>query len=179
MTFRQCVSAQFNKTPSNKKTSSNPDKGKGKQADISRVPPPIPLRLSKSVLAKSNFFKKNIPVDSNSQDNKQSYAQASKSNIMEIFKIKDAFPKLSLDKVSEIHNAMSKSSQKGKLKINMMTQGPSRKQIIILMGSNNVERVMAQSNIANINRRFKDIKSETSVDFMCSDNKGIVVTTTR
>ena len=98
---------------------------------------------------------------------------------MEIFKIKDAFPKLSLDKVSEIHNAMSKSSQKGKLKINMMTQGPSRKQIIILMGSNNVERVMAQSNIANINRRFKDIKSETSVDFMCSDNKGIVVTTTR
>jgi len=38
---------------------------------------------------------------------------------------------------------------------------------------------MTQSNthITNINKWFKNIKSETLVDFMCSDNKRIVVTT--
>ena len=98
---------------------------------------------------------------------------------MEIFKIKNVFSKLSLDKISGIHNAMNKSSQKGKLKINMITKSPFRKQIIILMGSNNVEKVIVQSYmcIANINRQFKDIKSETSVDFIYSDDKKIVVTT--
>ena len=73
---------------------------------------------------------------------------------------------------------MSKSSQKDKPKINMITKDFSRKQIIIPMESNNVEKIMVQSNIyiANINRQSKDIKSETSVEFMYSDNKGIVVT---
>jgi len=100
---------------------------------------------------------------------------------MEIFKIKNVFSKLSLDKISGIHNAMNKSSQKGKLKINMITKSPFRKQIIILMGSNNVEKVIVQSYmcIANINRQFKDIKSETSVDFIYSDDKKIVVTTNK
>jgi len=60
-----------------------------------------------------------------------------------------------------------------------MTKGLSRKQIIILMGLNNVERVITQSNthIANINRWFKNIKSKTLVNFIYSDNKRIVVTT--
>jgi len=100
---------------------------------------------------------------------------------MEIFKIKNVFSKLSLDKISGIHNAMNKSSQKGKLKINIITKSPFRKQIIILMGSNNVEKVIVQSYmcIANINRQFKDIKSETSVDFIYSDDKKIVVTTNK
>ena len=60
----------------------------------------------------------------------------------------------------------------------MITKDFSRKQIIIPMESNNVEKIMVQSNIyiANINRQSKDIKSETSVEFIYSDNKGIVVT---
>ena len=170
MTFRQYIFTQFNKTPSNK-TLFNLDKGKGKQTDISRVPPPIFLKLSKSILAKSKFFfKKNILVNSNSQDNKQLYTQVSKNN-----------PKLSLDNVSEIYNIISKSSQKGKQKINMTTKHLSRKQIVIYMGSNNVERVIVQSNthIANINRQFKNIKSKISVNFMHSDNKGIVINTNK
>ena len=76
-------------------------------------------------------------------DNK-SYAQVSRDNIKEIFKIKDAFPNLSLDKVLKIHNVMNKLLQKSKPKLNMITKGSSRKQIIILMGTNNVERVMVQ-----------------------------------
>jgi len=42
----------------------------------------------------------------------KSYAQASRNNIKEIFKIKDTFSKLFLNKVLEIHNVMNKLSQK-------------------------------------------------------------------
>ena len=90
----------------------------------------------------------------------KSYTQASRNNIKEIFKIKDIFSKLFLNKVLEIHNVINKLSQKSKAKLNITTKGSSRKQIIIFMGTNNTKRVMVQSNIyiTNINRLFKDIK---------------------
>ena len=58
-----------------------------------------------------------------------------------------------------------------------MTKGLSRKQIIIPMESNNMERIMTQSNvyIANINQQLKYIKSETLVDFMYFKNKIIII----
>ena len=55
--FRQCVSLQFNKIPTKNITTSKP--AKNKQADISRVHLPIYFRFSKSMLAKSKFYKKN------------------------------------------------------------------------------------------------------------------------
>ena len=55
-TFRQCVSAQFNRTSANNMPSKKPSKSK--QADMTRIPPPIPPRPSKSVLSKSKFYKK-------------------------------------------------------------------------------------------------------------------------
>jgi len=90
----------------------------------------------------------------------KSYAQASRNNIKEIFKIKNTFSKLFLNKVLEIHNTMNKLSQKSKAKLNITTKGSSRKQIIISIGINNTERVIVQSNIyiTNINRLLKDIK---------------------
>ena len=90
----------------------------------------------------------------------KSYAQASRNNIKEIFKIKNIFSKLFLNKVLEIYNVMNKLSQKSKVKINITTKDSFRKQIIIFMGTNNTKRVMVQSNIyiTNINRLFKDIK---------------------
>lgn len=62
-----------------------------------------------------------------------------------------------------------------------MTKDPSRKQIIIPMGTNNVERVMVQSNIhiANINQHFKDIKSKVSANYIWFDNKSIIVITNK
>jgi len=48
-TFRQYVLAQFNNISTSIPKSI---KSKGKQADISRISPPISLRLSKSILAK-------------------------------------------------------------------------------------------------------------------------------
>ena len=40
---------------------------------------------------------------------------------------------------------------------------------------------MAKSNtyIANINRLLKDIKSDILADFICSDNKGTIITTNK
>ena len=65
-----------------------------------------------------------------------------KGNIKEIFKIRDAFSKLFLDKVSEIHNVINKLLQKSKPKLSMTTEDLFRKQIIIPMETNNVERVI-------------------------------------
>lgn len=49
------------------------------------------------------------------------------------------------------------------------------------MGVNNAERVIVQSNayIANINRLFKDIKSQISADFIFSDKNSLVVITNK
>ena len=90
----------------------------------------------------------------------KSYAQALRNNIKEIFKIKNIFSKLFLNKVLEIYNVMNKLSQKSKAKLNITTKGSFRKQIIIFMGTNNTKTVIVQSNIyiTNINRLFKDIK---------------------
>ena len=63
----------------------------------------------------------------------------------------------------------------------MITKSPLYKQIIISIGSNNVERVMAQSNVhvTNITRSLKDIKLEVVVDFIRFDNKDIIITTNK
>jgi len=99
--------------------------------------------------------------------------QISKNNIKEIVKIKDTFPKLSFDKVTEIHKVINNSNQKDKPKFNIMTKGLSIKQIIIFTSTNNAKIVTAQSNthIANINRLLKEVKSEISVNYIHSDNK--------
>ena len=136
--------------------------------NISRTFLPIPPRPSKNILAKSKFFKRNPIIDSVNKSNNQSYAQALKGDIKEIFKIKDAFFKLSLDNVSETHNVINKSSQKDKLKFSMTTKDFCRKQIIIPLETNNVERVLAQSNayIININWLLKDIKFEVFANYI-------------
>jgi len=73
---------------------------------------------------------------------------------------------------------MFNSNQRSKLKINITTKEPSRKQIIISMSLNNMDRVIAQSNvhILNINCLLKDIKSEICADFICFNNGEIIIT---
>ena len=80
--------------------------------------------------------------------------------------IKDTFLKLLSIKVNEIHKVMNNSTQKDKPKIKIITKSPSIKQIIIFMGTNNSERIIAQTNsyISNINRLLKDVKSEVFTD---------------
>ena len=178
-TFRQYISSQFNMKPT--KNMINNNSSKDKQANILRIPLPILSRPSKSVLAKSNFFKKNLPFNSASKSNEWLYVQISKDNIKEIVKIKETFLKLSSHKVMEIYKVINNMNQKNKSKINIMTKGLSRKQIIIPMSMTNIERVIVQSNayIVNINRLLKRVKSNISVDYICSNNKGIIIITNK
>ena len=99
----------------------------------------------------------------------------------EIVKIKETFPKLSSYKVMKIYKVINNMNQKDKSKINIMTKGLLRKQIIIPISMTNIERVIAQSNIyiMNINRLLKGVKSDISVDYICSDNKGIIIITNK
>jgi len=119
-TFRQCVSSQFNR-----KTTSVPSSTNDKKAEVSRIPPPLPPRPSKSILAKSKFYRKNQLFNGNNK----THAQASKNNMDDIIKIKDAFPKLLAKKIIEIHDMVNNKEKKIKLRINMTTKGPSRNQL--------------------------------------------------
>ena len=56
--FRQYISVQFNKTSLSNASSRNLPKEK--QAYILRILQPISSRLSKSILEKSKFYKKNL-----------------------------------------------------------------------------------------------------------------------
>ena len=76
---------------------------------------------------------------------------------------------------------MNNLGQKVKPKLNMTTKSPSRKQIIIPIKSNNAEIVIAKANIyvSNVNRLWMGVKSEIFINFICSDNKGLLITTNK
>jgi len=97
---------------------------KGKQASISKVPLPIPLRPSKSILAKSKYFKKSSTTNTDNKSTNYSYAQASKDSIKDIAKIKNNFMRLFTQKVIDIHKVLNNTNKKEKPKINMTTKGP-------------------------------------------------------
>ncbi len=63
----------------------------------------------------------------------------------------------------------------------MTMKEPFKKQIIIPMGTNNMDRIMVSSNIyvSNMNRLLKDIKLEILINFIQADNKGIIVITNK
>jgi len=63
----------------------------------------------------------------------------------------------------------------------MTTKGPSRKQVIIPMVKDNIDRFMKNSSIhvANLNRNLRNAKSKVLVDFIHSDPLGITVVTNK
>ena len=63
----------------------------------------------------------------------------------------------------------------------MTTKGPSRKQIIIPISSNNVSSFMKNSSlhVANINRLLRNAKTDILVNYICSDNMGITIVTNK
>jgi len=63
----------------------------------------------------------------------------------------------------------------------MTTKGPSRKQVIIPMVKDNIDKFMKNSSIhvTNLNRNLRNAMSEVLVDFICSDPLGITVVTNK
>ena len=163
--FHQCVLSQFNRNNILyiNKTNAN-------LANILRTPPSILSKPSKSILAKSKFYLKT-----------KSFVQATKDNTKNILKIKKIFSKLSNSKIIKIHNIAYKNDQKAKSKINMTIKELLRKKIIILMSRENINVIVSDINayIANINRLLKFIKSDVSANFICYDNKDVIITTNK
>ena len=77
---------------------------------------------------------------------KKSYVQALRTNILlnikDVLQIKEAFPSLSADEVGKMIKAKNYSKRKKKPKVNMITRGLSRKQIIIPMAKLNAELIV-------------------------------------
>jgi len=80
-------------------------------------------------------------------------------------------------KIEDIYKTINYSG-KTKPHINMITKGPSHKQIIVPMESNNSKKFMKSSgnHIANFNHALKGIKSNTIVDFICINHCSLLVT---
>jgi len=88
---------------------------------------------------------------------------------------------LSADKVRKILKVKNSSEGKKKPKLNIMTRGPSRKEVIIPMTKSNAELIMksAHKQITNINKHLKNSNSDIIADFICLSNNGGIITTNR
>jgi len=148
-------------------------------ANINRLPSSIPAKSPKKVNEISKFFKNNKTVNLPTNKSK-SYTQASKQNMStaDVIKIKETFPSVGVKEIDQINNII-KGPSKPKLRIQMTTKGPLRKQVIILMAKDNINKFIKNSSIhvINLNRNLKNAKSEVSVDYIHSDPLGITVVT--
>jgi len=95
--------------------------------------------------------------------------------------VKEVFPALSVDEVGKVLKIKNSREGNKKPKINMMTRGPSRKEVIILMAKHTAELIVnsAHIHIANVNKCLKNSKSDIVADFIQSTNNGIVITTNK
>ena len=63
----------------------------------------------------------------------------------------------------------------------MMTKNPSRKQVIVLMSMDNANKFMLVpiKHIANLNCSLRSTKTDLTVNFICIDHQGLIVTSNR
>jgi len=150
-------------------------------ASIKRLLPPILAKSPKEVHKISKFFKSN-KLDKLASNKPKLHAQASKQNtsISNVIKIKETFPSVSMKEINEINNII-KGPIKTKLCIQMTTKCPSRKQIIIPMVKDNIDKFMKNSliHVTNLNRNLRNAKSEVLVDFIQLDLLRITVATNK
>ena len=164
----------------------------GNKKDIPKLVPvtinkvlPLPAKSKKEINTISKYFKKPMVDNSTHGTNvnsDKSYAQASKTSAStsEVLKIKETFPSLNAQKIDQVNNIVN-SSTNPKPCIRMTTKGPSRKQIIIPIGGDNVISFMKNLSlhIANLNRTLCNSKSEVLVDYIWSKNSSIMVITNK
>ena len=188
-TLRSKISEKF--TPRTPPSNGNTKKDipKSTPVTINKAPPlsPLPAKTKKEINVISKYFHPKKPsVENNRQPSKdqigKSYVQASKSSAStsDVLKIKEAFPALNAQKIDQVNNIVN-GQNKQKPRINMTTKGPFRKHIIIPMSGDNVSSFLKNSslNVANINRQLYNAKSDVLVDYIRSDNTGIIVITNK
>ena len=164
--------------PSNRKTTCLPS---AKLVESSNIPPL--LNLVSSSKGDSSAKNKGKKPSNNNFFNKPSgsmcsYVQVSStSNVREILKLKENFPKLLDKKIKQTHKTVNNSNAPSKPCINITTKSPSCKQIIIPMRSNNSKKFLSTSgdHITNINCALKSIKSDVIIDFIKSNYRGLII----
>jgi len=109
--------------------------------------PPSQLfpRPSKKVLEKSKFHGENAPGKQKKPavTSKPSYVQVLSKNVNNILKIKKNFSNLSNKKIKELIKSIFNNGGKSKPRISMMTKGPSHKQVIVTMNSENSKKFIS------------------------------------
>ena len=135
---------------------------------------PPPNKNVKSIVKKT-------PKPSNM---KKSYVQASKSNlshIEDILQVKEVFPALLVNEVEKVLKISNSGEGSKKPRINMMTRGLSRKEVIIPMAKHIAELIInsAHTHITNVNKCLKNSKSDIVADFIHITNNGIIITTNK
>jgi len=155
--FRQKFSSKFTPKVQEIKHKPKNDKQTDKLANFAKLSPPIPAKTFKEVKEISRFFKRNSQL-TEKKDTRKSYTQAlsTSSNTKKILKIKETFPNLQAKKIENIQKIINNNS-KPRPKLNMITKGLSRKQVIAPM----------------------NIKSEVMTDFICIDQVGIIIITNK
>ena len=151
----------------------------GKVTSSSTVNTPVaPPPPTKSV----ELLVKKTPKPSNM---KKSYAQTSKANILlnieDVIWVKEAFPTLLADKVGKMLNIKTRGMGTKKPKINMITRGLSRREVIIPITKVNTELIinLAHIHISNVNKCLKNSKLDIITDFIQINVNGIVITTNK
>ena len=140
----------------------------------------------KKVNTISKYFQNKKPLIENKKKEgfnpTKSYAQAFKSHatMSDVLKIKEAFPALNTKKIDQVNNIV-KGNPKLKLKIQMTTKSPSRKQVIISISKDNIDVFMKNSSlyVANINRQLCNVKSEVLINYIQADPLGITIITSK
>ena len=140
----------------------------------------------KKVNTISKYFQNKKPLIENKKkegfNSTKSYAQAFKSHatMSDVLKIKEAFPALNAKKIDQVNNIV-KGNPKLKLKIQMTTKSPSRKQVIISISKDNIDVFMKNSSlyVANINRQLCNVKSEVLINYIRADPLGITIITSK
>ena len=144
-------------------------------------PPPFPAKLKMKVNVISKYFQNNkTSMDPKKQN--RSYTQVSKqtANTYEVLKIKKSFLTLNAKEIDQVNNIV-KGNPKSKPHIQMTTKGLLRKQIIILMSIDNNNSFIKNlaTHVVNINKLFKNAKSDVLVDYIHSDPLRISIVTNK
>ena len=188
-TLRTKVALKFTPRTFPQNNGNKKDIAKSVPVSINKVPPPPPLpaKTKKEVNIISKYFHPKKPsVENTAKGNNvnpgKSYAQASKSSvsISDVLKIKETFLSLNAQKIDQV-NSIVNGQNKSKPRIRMTTKGPSRKPVIIPMSGENISSFMKNSSlhVANINRNLRNAKSDVLVDYLRSENSGIMVITNK
>jgi len=174
--LREKIASKFSTRTVPTATKNNKEQPKPVPATIDKVPPlpPLPVKSKKKVNVISKYFQNKKPLAENmnqSGNNNpvRSYAQATKmsAKTSDVLKIKEAFPALDANKIDQVNNIV-KGNPKPKPRIQMMTKGLSRKQVIIPMSKENNNAFLKNSSlhVANINRQLCNVKLEVLANYI-------------